>query len=638
MMKPLADLASEHAFSLREQPALREPSARVMLVCMPFASATIASIQIGLLAAVARQAGHMADTLHLNLDLSATLGEAVYEALCGHRGRMTGEWLMAPAAFGAEAPYDEVAFLDAFPDEAQWLFEATGLDEAGLKTLRWDILPDFVDRCARSTDWTRYDVVGFTSTFQQNVASLALARRIKQFSPATRTLFGGANMEAEMGLEQMRHFSWVDMLVVGEADIAFPRLLDAVADETEPDFPGIAHRRDGAIAFARQADPVTDLDRLPTPFYAEYFERAADLGIASLDRLPFETSRGCWWGAKHHCTFCGLNGIGMGYRNKNAARVHAELAELSDLHSLHRFDATDNILAIQHIEDVLKPIAETHVDYEFFYEVKANLKREQLRVLRGGGVRRVQPGIESLSTHILALMNKGATMLQNVRFMKWARYYDIRVNWNLLSGFPGETIDDYARQMVILNRIAHLEPPSGLSKIWLERFSPYFTRRDQFPISAIRPERSYEFVYPGAVDLQKVAYFFDYDMADVAPAEALFDTEDLIIAWRARWSDPATRPTLTYRKLPGGLLVEDRRGSEDMVSYALGGVLGHVYERCSDTARSLGQLAGDIASLTGERPDEEDLQGALETLSDTGLMIGEDGLYLSLALPSNQNW
>ncbi|MBY8820836.1 RiPP maturation radical SAM C-methyltransferase [Sphingomonas colocasiae] len=632
MMKPLADPAAEGSLAARAR------AARVMLVCMPFASATIPSIQVGLLAAVARQSGHFADTLHLNLDLSATLGAETYEALCGHRGRMTGEWLMAPAAFGADAPYDEAAFLDAFPDEAQWLFDATGLDEAGLRRLRREILPDFVERCARATDWTRYDVVGFTSTFQQNVASLALARRIKQLSPETRTLFGGANMEAEMGLEQMRHFDWVDMIVVGEADIAFPRLLDAVADDAEPDFPGIAYRRDGALVFARQADPVTDLDRLPTPLYAEYFERATDLGIASLDRLPFETSRGCWWGAKHHCTFCGLNGIGMGYRRKNADRVHAELAELSGRHLLHRFDATDNILAIQHIEDVLKPIAETHIDYEFFYEVKANLKREQLRALRAGGVRRVQPGIESLSTHILALMNKGATMLQNVRFMKWARYYDIRVNWNLLSGFPGETVDDYVRQLAVLKAIPHLEPPSGLSRIWLERFSPYFTRQDQYPIEDIRPEHSYAFVYPEPVDLRKVAYFFDYRMDDVAAPESLFETEDVIVAWRARWADPDARPALTYRKLPGGLLVEDRRGADEMVRYELDGLLGQVYELCCDTARSLDQLAGDVERLTGDRPDPDDLRGALATFVEIGLMVGEEGLYLSLALPNNRNW
>ncbi len=33
--------------------------------------------------------------------------------------------------------------------------------------------------------------------------------------------------------------------------------------------------------------------------------------------MPYKTSRGCWWGQKHHCTFCGINGGGMGFRDKS---------------------------------------------------------------------------------------------------------------------------------------------------------------------------------------------------------------------------------------------------------------------------------------------------------------------------------
>ena len=29
--------------------------------------------------------------------------------------------------------------------------------------------------------------------------------------------------------------------------------------------------------------------------------------------LLIETSRGCWWGERNHCTFCGLNGSSMSF-------------------------------------------------------------------------------------------------------------------------------------------------------------------------------------------------------------------------------------------------------------------------------------------------------------------------------------
>ena len=63
-------------------PATGLPSRRlrVALVCMPFSAADRPSIQIGLLAAIARQAGFEADTCHLNLELAARIPDA-YEGL-----------------------------------------------------------------------------------------------------------------------------------------------------------------------------------------------------------------------------------------------------------------------------------------------------------------------------------------------------------------------------------------------------------------------------------------------------------------------------------------------------------------------------------------------------------------------------
>ena len=60
----------------------------------------------------------------------------------------------------------------------------------------------------------------------------------------------------------------------------------------------------------------------------------------------------------------------------------------------------------------------------------------------------------------------------------------------------------------------------GLGRLakWLERFSPLFTgsRRLRYR----RPERSYRFVYPDRVDLDRVAYFFEYEWEDALPDSA----------------------------------------------------------------------------------------------------------------------
>ena len=90
----------------------------------------------------------------------------------------------------------------------------------------------------------RPQLVGFTSVFQQHVASLALARRIKAAAPATVVVLGGANCEGVMGAETVRSFAFVDAAVSGEGDLVFPELARRVL-EGRPleDLPG---RRDAS--------------------------------------------------------------------------------------------------------------------------------------------------------------------------------------------------------------------------------------------------------------------------------------------------------------------------------------------------------------------------------------------------------
>jgi hypothetical protein len=189
------------ASTLTQDSTVHARRLRVALVCMPFYAAGTASIQIGLLSALARREGCAADTFHLNLELAARLTPEVYEFLCNHRGRMTGDWLFSVAAFGAHVSGDDAAYFSEFSGDIANLNNAIGKDEAYLTALRHEVLPAFIEDCLQATDWGAYDLVGFTSTFQQNVASLALARRTKRriqtsrsssAAPTSRTKWGSS--------------------------------------------------------------------------------------------------------------------------------------------------------------------------------------------------------------------------------------------------------------------------------------------------------------------------------------------------------------------------------------------------------------------------------------------------------------
>lgn len=616
---------------------------RVALVNMPFSSARYPSIQLGLLQAILKRRGFDTTTHYFNLRFAPRIGWDTYELLCHTRTLLTGEWVFAGAAFGECAPAAS-SFLERFSESLERLAERIERRPEALLDLRERIVPAFLEECLESVRWDDVDVVGFGSVFEQNCAALALARLLKERHPHIVTVFGGSNFEDTMGLEYVRALPWIDYAVIGEGDEVFPALLDRLATgDTVAGMAGVARRGpDGKVSFTGRAPTVRDLDSLPDPDYADYFATAVEVGLPRTVRgmpvmVPFETSRGCWWGAKHHCTFCGLNGSGMAYRSKSPERVLAGVDELARRHHVYSFEAVDNILDHRYIEQVFAPIAEQRKDYTFFYEVKANLSREHLRTLARGGIRHLQPGIESLSTPVLKLMNKGTTGIQNVRFLKWAQYYGIRVSWNVLYGFPGETEGDYATQLATMRLIPHLQPPTGAGRIWLERYSPYFGSAAESGFCNVRAEDAYEHVYPDLLDRSEIAYFFQYDAPGTLPDAAHEPEVAQIDAWRASWQGSDV-PALVYQRGADRLTVIDGRVPAAPRVHLFDERAARVYEICGPTGHTAARVRDGLRDQHGIDEPPATVQRILDQFGALGLMLHEDGSYLSLALPSNPNW
>lgn len=609
---------------------------RVALLSLPFATAAKPSIQLGLLQAIASTHGFEAKCFHLGLEFAQQIGFSAYEALANHRGHLFGDWIFAAAAFGPDAPKRD--FLGDFRAKIENLAGEFGTNPVNrLRSLREEQVPLYLDRLLDSVRWKDFHVVGFTSTFQQNTASFALASRIKQRHPEVITLFGGANFEGEMGIELVRSVDCIDYAISGEADEAFVEFLKAVESGQDPaEIPGVVCRRQSSVSSAKPKPPFGKLDELPVPNYDDYFQRAQALGlIDSTSRrsisIPFESARGCWWGQKHHCTFCGLNAESMAFRAKSAARLLDELSQLALRYRSFRFEAVDNILPMSYLEELLPQIIRNNYQYCLFYETKANLRRDQIRLLSEAGVQCIQPGIESFSSHVLALMRKGVRAAQNVNLLRWASFYNISVIWNILWGFPGEAAEDYEAQERLLPHLAHLQPPLSASRIWMERFSPMFSDREHFPARQIAPEASYFYVYPAYMKHERLAYFFDYQLSDALSDRVYAPIISHVRAWQSAWERHG-RPSLTFRHSPELLQIEDRRVCGEETTYTLTGPLASIYAASSDRPQRAGALK---ETLDIDWPLDK-IEKTLDELCKGGLMMRDGEEFLSLALPSRR--
>ena len=624
--------------SVQETPDPPARQLRVALVNMPWARVDAPSIQCGLLASIVRNAGHDCQVQYLNVELAAVLGHKTYNGISeagGERLHQFGEWLFSYAAFGDVRPEEEY-HAEFFEVENIWR-DVTGGGVDEIRALRREVLPRWLARCAEDVDWSSYDVVGFSSTFLQNTASLAMGRIIKERFPNLVLVYGGANFDGEMGPEYLQHIDWIDHVVTGEGDNAFPALLNRIAAGDPAGVPGVRSR--GQSESTGESRRTQDLDTLPVPDYTEYFEGLRRHGERTIlgdtpAKLLVEFSRGCWWGQKHHCTFCGLNALGMGFRPKTGARAMAELESLLADHPVAHVEAVDNILDMKHLNTLCTDLATRHWDVSVFYEVKANLTRAQLSTLIGAGINRIQPGIESLSTHVLDLMRKGSTKLINIRLLKWAQYYGITVDWNILSGFPGESDADYQEQAELVPLLYHLRPPACGGVLWLERFSPYFTD-SSFALTNVRPRACYRYIYPDTLDHSKIAYYFDYEAPDIASEDARALLYDAVGQWRGKWREE-TLPSLTYRSLPGRVEIIDRRTDQEQRTH-FEGWRADVYMACSDTVHSAKRIHQDVLDA-GAELTLDTVTSFLDDCCRSGVMVSEDGKYLALALPENRHW
>ena len=594
----------------------------ITFVVMPFADLGRPAIGVSLLKAAALEAGYTARIEYCNIRLADEIGADLFQQISSSFAPdlVLGEWFFAHDLFGDEIPHPEQYLAGPLARDATEELAAQVLQSRAIAS-------KYLDECARRIAEQHPRVVGFTTTFHQTCASLAVAKRLKALPEPPLIVFGGANCEGEMGLQLLQSFPWIDYVCCGEADLSFPKLLDHIFRDGPGDVVGVLEQ--GKSKLVVKSDPIQNLDALPYPDYDDYF---AELERSQNSRerafhVIVETSRGCWWGAKHHCTFCGLNGDTMAFRSKSPQRAYDEIVTLTQKYGMQRVGFVDNILDMRYIDTLFPQLADNGMKLELFYEVKSNLRYDQVVKLYRGGMRQIQPGIENFSNEVLKLMEKGVSGLQNIQLMRWCEEVGIECCWNVLGGFPGESPSEYQRMAEMASLLLHLQPPLSCGQIRLDRFSPFHTRSEQFGFRNVRPARGYFYVFPlGRRELQRLAYFFDFDYGDGRdPLSYMEPIAEVVRRW---WkAKTATEPAKldAWFDSTDSVRISDTRDLSAPSERELNGLPARLLFHC-DTAATLDNLTRrpELADSVAE------IESTLKQLCADRLMLEDDKHYLSL--------
>lgn len=630
--------------SPREKANPKASTSEVVLINMPFTVLSAPSIGLGLLKSGLTRIGIASKSLNLHLRFAEMIGQDAYtyiEAIT-HPEQLAREWIFSESLFQHPKNRDidgyvrDVLSIKTVDDPELSVYSQACLDELVPAILKAKArVEEFLDECLETALAYEPRVVGFTSIFEQHAASLSLAKRIKSHRPDCFIIFGGSNCEGLMGAENFRQFDFLDVLVSGEGDFVFPEIVRSIlASKPIPAFPGVYNRHRPALRLVDQPPQNTplieDLDKLPIPDYDDYFEqlRASSLKLPEKPTLLFETSRGCWWGEKLHCTFCGLNGATMAFRSKSAERALDELVYLTNRHPGCSLNAVDNILDMRYFKTLIKLLAEGDYDFGLFYEVKSNLRKDQLRLLREAGVKIIQPGIESLSDNILKLMRKGVTAMQNIQLLKWCSELNIKVIYNIIWGFPGESTEDYKKMLELIPLITHLRPPVGAGTIRIDRFSPNFNQHRELGFSHLTPFPAYGYVYPlDPKAVYNLAYFFvpEHENLAIERSTTRGLSEEI-----KKWEKIYERSELFFMDKGTQLLIWDLRPCAKEQLVILDDYSRLAYLAC-DEAKTIQQIHNSWHKTSPVPFDEIQLKEALDRFIDQSLMIKEGEQYLSLA-------
>jgi radical SAM superfamily enzyme YgiQ (UPF0313 family) len=309
--------------------------------------------------------------------------------------------------------------------------------------------------------------VGITSmTGSQIKYALEVARMVKQHSQV-KAVMGG--IHASLLPEQTLQNENIDIVVQGEGEATLYELVKHL-DENKPleGVEGLWYKSDGTIK-SNPPRPFIDLNELPELPYHLVDVNNYTPEFKGKRTLYMELSRGC----PYSCAFC----YNFTYHKRKWRALSAEksferikyAAENFNIQNIYFVD--DNFFVdLKRAEDLAKLL----IDYghDITWEVQGirintveKMSDEFIKLLEAAGCRKIHFGVESGSARVLKLVKKGITYKQVRSVNQKLKTARIITQYNFMSGFPSETLEDLKETVDLAFELMNTSPNVIISPI-----------------------------------------------------------------------------------------------------------------------------------------------------------------------------
>lgn len=270
---------------------------------------------------------------------------------------------------------------------------------------------------------------------------LSLAAGIKSRFSDVRIVVGGVLPSVDAD-SLVFEGSPVDVAVRGDGELPCRSLLEDVPAGEIPGLvwweEGLRHEN-GVARYDQTIDYIPSYEKVDMRYYTQpwvstirpYYTR----GIGVM------TSRGC----PFSCHFC-FNAK-RNLKFKKPSVLVEELRLLKERYGVNSFFVMDECFLVrkQHALEFCTLYGESGLGMPFAIQTRANMLTEELvETLAGAGCVHISFGVESGSNEVLARINKGLTVEENLEAFRLCRRHGIKTFANMMFNIPGETEADIA--------------------------------------------------------------------------------------------------------------------------------------------------------------------------------------------------
>ena len=283
------------------------------------------------------------------------------------------------------------------------------------------------------------DLIGLTVYTPNLYDTVALCHRIRKACPKSKIVWGGPHTSL-FPLESMKH-TFVDYLILGEAEEIFPAFCDAVERRQSLDgIPGIVYRSaTNEIRQTGDAGYVRDVDAIAFPAFelVEYKKYFSAVGSGQ-PMAVICSSRGC----PFSCTFCCKPYAT--YRARSVDNILSEMALYYErgMREFFFFDDLFNI-NVKRVAAIARGILDKKwkIVWSFRGRVDA-VDASTLSLAKQSGCRQIFFGIEAATSEGLMLIKKQITLEKAREAVLLARRAGILTSTNWIIGFPHDRCRD----------------------------------------------------------------------------------------------------------------------------------------------------------------------------------------------------